>query len=44
VITHDMEIAEWAPRQVRVRDGQIVDDSGPGSGCRLVPALKGASR
>jgi ABC-type lipoprotein export system ATPase subunit len=40
VITHDMEIAEWAPRQVRVRDGQIVDDSGR----RLVSALKGGPR
>jgi putative ABC transport system ATP-binding protein len=42
VITHDMEIAEWAPRQVRVRDGRIVGDGGPGSGRRLVSALKGA--
>src|SRR6185312_10468070 len=24
VITHDMEIAAWAPRQVRMRDGQVV--------------------
>ncbi|KAB2349602.1 ABC transporter ATP-binding protein [Actinomadura rudentiformis] len=26
VITHDMEIAAWAPRRVRVRDGLIVAD------------------
>ncbi|MEU4229728.1 ABC transporter ATP-binding protein [Nonomuraea sp. NPDC026600] len=26
IITHDTEIAEWCPRQVRVRDGQIVAD------------------
>ncbi|NUO99152.1 MAG: ABC transporter ATP-binding protein [Nonomuraea sp.] len=34
VITHDVEIAGWCPRQVRLRDGQIVDghdhdDRGP---------------
>jgi putative ABC transport system ATP-binding protein len=27
VITHDLEIAQWAPRQVRVRDGRIVADA-----------------
>ncbi|GAA2587181.1 ABC transporter ATP-binding protein [Actinomadura fulvescens] len=26
VITHDMEVAAWAPRRVRVRDGLIVAD------------------
>ncbi|MDN3356461.1 ABC transporter ATP-binding protein [Actinomadura sp. DC4] len=26
VITHDLEVAGWAPRRVRVRDGRIVDD------------------
>ncbi|MFF5205903.1 ABC transporter ATP-binding protein [Streptosporangium sp. NPDC000396] len=31
IITHDAEIAEWCPRQVRVRDGQIVDDHGDGT-------------
>ncbi|MGI5493432.1 ABC transporter ATP-binding protein [Microtetraspora malaysiensis] len=30
VITHDMEIAEWCPRRVRVRDGRIVSDEGSG--------------
>ncbi|MEV8634785.1 ABC transporter ATP-binding protein [Streptosporangium sp. NPDC051023] len=30
VITHDAEIAEWCPRQVRVRDGQIIADLGDG--------------
>ncbi|MDP9862819.1 MULTISPECIES: ABC transporter ATP-binding protein [Streptosporangium] len=34
VITHDTEIAEWCPRQVRVRDGQIIADGGPGNGRR----------
>ncbi|WP_141704282.1 ABC transporter ATP-binding protein [Planobispora rosea] len=32
IITHDMEIAEWCPRRVRVRDGRIVDDRGDGTG------------
>jgi ABC-type lipoprotein export system ATPase subunit len=32
IITHDMEIAAWAPRQVRMRDGRIV------AGERLVEA------
>ncbi|WP_285707352.1 ABC transporter ATP-binding protein [Microtetraspora sp. NBRC 16547] len=35
VITHDMEIAAWCPRQVRVRDGRIVADEGSG---RRAPA------
>jgi putative ABC transport system ATP-binding protein len=43
VITHDLEIAEWAPRQVRVRDGHIVEDGGPGTGRQLVTELKGVS-
>ncbi|MBT2231247.1 ABC transporter ATP-binding protein [Nonomuraea sp. NEAU-A123] len=30
IITHDTEIAEWCPRRVRVRDGQIIADDGPG--------------
>ncbi|MEU0566637.1 ABC transporter ATP-binding protein [Nonomuraea sp. NPDC005983] len=43
IITHDMEIAEWAPRQVRVRDGRITADSGHG---RTPPTefVKGAVR
>jgi putative ABC transport system ATP-binding protein len=43
VITHDMEIAGWAPRQVRVRDGHIVEDGGPGAGRRPLPELEAAS-
>ncbi|WP_214416615.1 ABC transporter ATP-binding protein [Sphaerisporangium fuscum] len=39
IITHDMEIAEWSPRRVRVRDGRIVADDGPGTGRRKVEAL-----
>ncbi|MEV1199331.1 hypothetical protein [Microbispora rosea] len=34
VITHDPEIAEWCPRQVRVRDGRVVADAGAGAGRR----------
>ncbi|MBP2707960.1 ABC transporter ATP-binding protein [Microbispora sp. RL4-1S] len=34
VITHDEAIATWCPRRVRVRDGLIVADEGPGSGRR----------
>jgi len=37
VITHDNEIAEWCPRRVRVRDGRVVSDDGPGTG-RRAPA------
>jgi putative ABC transport system ATP-binding protein len=37
VITHDTEIAEWRPRRVRVRDGRVVADDGPGAG-RRAPA------
>jgi putative ABC transport system ATP-binding protein len=44
VITHDMEIAEWAPRQIRVRDGHIVEDGGPGAGRRLAIDLREAPR
>ncbi|WP_405085298.1 ABC transporter ATP-binding protein [Microbispora sp. NBC_01389] len=48
VITHDAEIAAWCPRQVRVRDGRIAGDDGPGAGRRPpgpVPATaKGAPR
>ncbi|GAA3619822.1 ABC transporter ATP-binding protein [Nonomuraea rosea] len=34
VITHDADIAAWCPRQVRVRDGRITADDGPGRGRR----------
>jgi putative ABC transport system ATP-binding protein len=44
VITHDMEIAGWAPRQVRVRDGCIVEDGGAGAGRQALTDLKGALR
>jgi putative ABC transport system ATP-binding protein len=44
VITHDMEVAEWAPRQVRVRDGHIVEDGGSGAGRQVLTELKGAPR
>jgi putative ABC transport system ATP-binding protein len=43
VITHDQEIAEWAPRQVRVRDGRIVADGGAGPGRGLTSVWKGAT-
>jgi putative ABC transport system ATP-binding protein len=43
VITHDQEIAEWAPRQVRVRDGRIVADGGAGTGRGLTSVWKGAT-
>ncbi|MFF0275498.1 MULTISPECIES: ABC transporter ATP-binding protein [unclassified Streptomyces] len=32
VITHDTEIAGRLPRQVRIRDGRVVDDTSPVSG------------
>ncbi|MFC9793070.1 ABC transporter ATP-binding protein [Streptomyces sp. NPDC127584] len=32
VITHDTEIAGRLPRQVRIRDGRVVEDTSPGSG------------
>ncbi|MEU9862994.1 ABC transporter ATP-binding protein [Streptomyces sp. NPDC047971] len=38
VITHDGEIASRLPRQVRVRDGRVVGDTGHGGGSRLVTA------
>ncbi|WP_283137547.1 ABC transporter ATP-binding protein [Rhizohabitans arisaemae] len=41
IITHDMEIAEWCPRRVRVRDGLIVEDEGDGAG-RPAEITKGA--
>ncbi|GII62251.1 peptide ABC transporter ATP-binding protein [Sphaerisporangium krabiense] len=37
IITHDAEIAAWAPRRIRVRDGLIAADDGPGTG-RRAPA------
>jgi ABC-type lipoprotein export system ATPase subunit len=43
VITHDMDIAEWALRQVRVRDGRIIEDGGAGLG-RQEPTREGVTR
>jgi putative ABC transport system ATP-binding protein len=43
IITHDAEIAQWTPRQVRLRDGQIVEDGGPGTGRRAIPKWAGAT-
>jgi ABC-type lipoprotein export system ATPase subunit len=40
IITHDLDIAEWAPRQVRMRDGRIVSDGGPGNGRYLTTSLR----
>nr|WP_307813568.1 ABC transporter ATP-binding protein [Streptomyces sp. N35] len=39
VITHDLEIAEQLPRQVRIRDGQIAEDRRR----QAAPAQEGAS-
>ncbi|HEY7483872.1 MAG TPA: ABC transporter ATP-binding protein [Streptosporangiaceae bacterium] len=44
IITHDLDIAQWAPRQVRVRDGHIVADGGPGNGRYLTASVKGGPR
>jgi ABC-type lipoprotein export system ATPase subunit len=41
IITHDLEIAQWAPRQVRVRDGRIVADGGAGNGRYLTASVRG---
>jgi ABC-type lipoprotein export system ATPase subunit len=38
IITHDMEIAEWAPRRVRLRDGLIVSDDRPVTAGVAAPA------
>ncbi|MEU2835006.1 ABC transporter ATP-binding protein [Streptomyces lavendulae] len=39
VITHDMELAQSLPRQVRIRDGRVVDDK-----LRGCPAAAGGAR
>jgi ABC-type lipoprotein export system ATPase subunit len=51
VITHDLEIAQWAPRRVRVRDGRIVADDvgeatthGPGGEAHLTASILGDQR
>jgi putative ABC transport system ATP-binding protein len=43
IITHDAEIAQWTPRQVRLRDGHIVEDGGAGSGRRTIPKWVGVT-
>jgi putative ABC transport system ATP-binding protein len=40
IITHDLQIADWCPRRVRVRDGRIVSDDGPGTGLRQVAVFR----
>ncbi|MGI8333293.1 ABC transporter ATP-binding protein [Actinomadura scrupuli] len=42
IITHDTEVAGWAPRRVRVRDGRIVADEY--TAAALGPATEGRSR
>lgn len=44
IITHDMEIAEWCPRQVRVRDGLIVADEAPAGGHRTPARITGSTQ
>jgi putative ABC transport system ATP-binding protein len=43
IITHDAEIAQWTPRQVRMRDGRIVEDGGAGTGRRETPKWVGVT-
>jgi len=40
VITHDHEIAERMPRQVELRDGRIVADSGVASSGQMMRAAR----
>ncbi|MEO3808234.1 ABC transporter ATP-binding protein [Sphaerisporangium sp. B11E5] len=44
IITHDMEIASWTPRRVRMRDGLIATDDGPGRGYRSASTLNRLAR
>ncbi|MDH2427478.1 ABC transporter ATP-binding protein [Sphaerisporangium sp. TRM90804] len=48
VITHDMDVAAWAPRRIRVRDGLIASDDHPADGQEAdgvpSPAGKGGTR
>jgi len=48
IITHDLDIARLAHRQVRMRDGMIISDTGPdggpGTGRDLTSTLKGDPR
>jgi putative ABC transport system ATP-binding protein len=37
VITHDNEIADALPRQVKIRDGVVVADTRPADGVRSAP-------
>jgi putative ABC transport system ATP-binding protein len=43
IITHDAEIARWTPRQVRLRDGQVVEDGGAIAGRRTIPKWMGVT-
>jgi ABC-type lipoprotein export system ATPase subunit len=43
IITHDAEIAQWTPRQVRLRDGSVVEDGGAGTGRRAIAKWSGAT-
>jgi putative ABC transport system ATP-binding protein len=43
IITHDAEIAQWTPRQVRLRDGSVVEDGGAGTGRREISKWAGAT-
>jgi putative ABC transport system ATP-binding protein len=43
IITHDQDIAQWTPRQVRLRDGRIVADGGTGTGRGQTTAWTGAT-
>ncbi|MEU8000713.1 ABC transporter ATP-binding protein [Catellatospora sp. NPDC049111] len=38
IITHDREIAAGAPRQVQMRDGRVIADSGPTAGRAVLAA------
>ncbi|WP_199536932.1 ABC transporter ATP-binding protein [Spongiactinospora gelatinilytica] len=45
IITHDMEIAGWAPRRVRLKDGLIVsDDSGDRDAADVTAGVAGERR
>jgi putative ABC transport system ATP-binding protein len=44
VITHDTEVAQWARRQVRMRDGRIASDGGTENGRYLTASVPGGAR
>ena len=43
VITHAPQVAERMPRQVAIRDGELVGDSGPRAAARPADRLVGAA-